>query len=534
MNVLRSAPEKVVTVVRWVSCAGMKLVDLLSNVDLLSPLLDLLSPGDVLRAASCSSETRHLLGCEFVWRRLSRLGGQGPAGPEFLMRDYGEYHDRLTRLGLEPLSRSCYQLLCPRHLRWRWRTSARKIVCMELQDSFSRDSLVSYDVSQEFLALGTLLGQIIVWRLQSDSPQLLEGSLQQRIDKITIRHAKIIVLQNGLLSVYSQEKNLFRLKYRKSFENPDPRLLGEAGEGELETGEFRRRYRARDPVTFPGLHVTVSTTGDQVFGSVRLGQEEFNLHHLETGEVTETVRLGLRVEHLAIVHFMDYSHLIYLLLRSSDSSELVGRFYNTETRQTECDLPLGEEFNLQAGFYSLFSEHGLLMMGQAAGSDCQTYQFCCWSYSGQLVYRHSGWAEFGLCLADCGPTSLTTPRSLNLLHNTSTLLTFSDRTHRGAAVLCLPWSPHTSPSSRLWRVSTSLSLSSPRPGCLVSGSEVAGTVCTVSGARSVTVREERTGKVIWEETVDTVIENIWVGDTVIVIIPPDLRQGNTVSCIHIQ
>ena len=165
---------------------------------------------------------------------------------------------------------------------------------MEVLDSLSRDKLVCYDVSPEFLALGTLLGKIIVWRLQSDSPQLLDGSLQQKIDKVTIRHSKIIVLQNGLLSVYSQDKNLFRLKYRKSFENPDPRLLGEEGESDLDIGEFRRRYRARAPVIFPGLQVTVSTTGEEIFGSVRLGQQEFSLHQ----------ELMLEMETLAILHSM--------------------------------------------------------------------------------------------------------------------------------------------------------------------------------------------------------------------------------------
>ena len=83
--------------------------------------------------------------------------------------------------------------------------------------------------------------------------------------------------------------------------------------------------------------------------------------------------------------------------------------------------------------YIWFSEHGLLMMGQPLQGDSQSYQFCCWSYDGQLVYKHQSWAELGLCLADCGPGSLTTPRSLNLLHNTSHLLTFSQRTHRQSA-----------------------------------------------------------------------------------------------------
>ena len=162
-----------------------------------------------------------------------------------------------------------------------------------------------------------------------------------------------------------------------------------------------------------------------------------SFHQLETGEVRETVTVFFRVEHLAIVHFLDWRHLVYILLRNSDS-ELEGRFYNMETRQTQSSLPLSSEFNTAGGFYSLFSEHGLLMMGQPRHGDSQAFQFCCWSYqSGQLVFRHQSWAEFGLCLADCSPGALTTPRALNLLHNTSSLLTFSQRTYRQAWPLSL-------------------------------------------------------------------------------------------------
>ena len=45
-------------------------------------------------------------------------------------------------------------------------------------------------------------------------------------------------------------------------------------------------------------------------------------------------------------------------------------------------------------------------------------------------------------------------------------------------------------------------------------------------------REEDTGRQVWEEVVDSVIQNIWVGDNIIVIVPPDFKQGNTVACIH--
>ena len=67
----------------------------------------------------------------------------------------------------------------------------------------------------------------------------------------------------------------------------------------------------------------------------------------------------------------------------------------------------------------------------------------------------------------------------------------------------------------------------------MAGTEAAGMVLTVSGTRTVTAREENTGKVVWEEVVDSVIQNIWVGDNIVVSIPPDFKQGNTVACIHV-
>ena len=81
---------------------------------------------------------------------------------------------------------------------------------------------------------------------------------------------------------------------------------------------------------------------------------------------------------------------------------------------------------------------------------------------------------------------------------------------------------------------TFLSLASPRPGCLVAGAEVAGVVVTVAGVRTVTVRAEDTGRVLWEAVTGTHIQNVWVGDTHLVTIPPDFRLGNTLCCVHIE
>ena len=45
-----------------------------------------------------------------------------------------------------------------------------------------------------------------------------------------------------------------------------------------------------------------------------------------------------------------------------------------------------------------------------------------------------------------------------------------------------------------------------------------GILCTVAGARNIVVRDEQTGGKLWYETLQMDVENMWVGDTIIVIV----------------
>ena len=97
-----------------------------------------------------------------------------------------------------------------------------------------------------------------------------------------------------------------------------------------------------------------------------------------------------------------------------------------------------------------------------------------------------------------------------------------------------PGSP--SSSSRLWRLSSSLSVaSSLRASAItVAGCELGGAVVTVGGG-GVAARDENTGRVMWEEGGGGGggggADNIWVGDTVIFTITRGLREGSTAACI---
>ena len=477
----------------------MLLTDLLGNLDLVEVLIAFLSPDDVFRLGSVNQRARDLLvsaeaGGEIVWEWLRRRLGRTEA-EEDGMRDYGEYCARMSRLGLGPVCRECYLQLYGGYLRRAWRSGRRKTTRMRPDPRLTRDKVVCFDACEDFTALGTVFGSIVIWRLDDQEPQIIDGGLEQRIDKVTIRHNKVITLQGGLLSVYSPEpeNELFKLMYRKSFENPDRRLLQSEDNTrtddsdphwvpDLSVPQLRKLYRAMDRIKYPGLHVTVSTTGHQRFAAVRMAEavddkdQRITFHNLETGDMESEMRRDRehRIEHLAMVHFMNFKNLLYIMERREGVGR-VGVFYDMDTGRDQAVIRLSDQVDLGMGFYSLFTEHGLLVAGR---QDPLSYRFCCFSYdTGDLVIAWTGDSEFGLCLADPRTESLVTPRQLNYFYNSPRVLVWSERTHRGAALVCHQWPRwrlgpgHVSQGNeaRRWRLSSSLSVSWLKSSILVAG-----------------------------------------------------------------
>ena len=478
----------------------MLLTDLLGNLDLVEVLIAFLSHDDVFRLGSVNQRARDLLvsaeaGGEVVWEWLRRRLGRIEA-EEDGMRDFGEYCARMLRLGLGPVCRECYLQLYGGHLRRSWRSGRRKTTRMRPDARLVRDKVVCFDACEDFTALGTVFGSVVIWRLDDREPWIIDGGLEQRIDKVTIRHSKVITLQGGLLSVYSPENNdLFKLLYRKSFENPDWRLLQSADDTRTRTDDgdphwlpdlsipqLRKLYRAKDHIKYPGLQVTVSTTGHQRFAAVRMAEaaddkdhsQRITFHNLETGEMESEMRREHRIEHMALVHFMNYNNLLYLMERREGVGR-VGVFYDMDTGRDQAVIRLSDQVDLGLGFYSLFTEHGLLVAGR---QDPLSYRFCCFSYdTGDLVIAWTGDSEFGLCLADPRTESLVTPRQLNYFYTSPRVLVWSERTHRGAALVCHQWPrwrlgpSHVSQGNeaRRWRLSSSLSVSWMKSSILVAG-----------------------------------------------------------------
>ena len=73
-----------------------------------------------------------------------------------------------------------------------------------------------------------------------------------------------------------------------------------------------------------------------------------------------------------------------------------------------------------------------------------------------------------------------------------------------------------------------------RSNVLLAGSQAGGVVCTVPGARSITVRDDMSGGKLWEESLQVDIENMWVGDSIMVTVPKTFKHGNTVCLIHVM
>ena len=72
-----------------------------------------------------------------------------------------------------------------------------------------------------------------------------------------------------------------------------------------------------------------------------------------------------------------------------------------------------------------------------------------------------------------------------------------------------------------------------RSNVLLAGSQVGGILFIVAGARTIVVRDEQTGGKQWEETLQMDVKNMWVGDTIIVTVPKNVMQGNTVCLLQV-
>ena len=223
----------------------------------------------------------------------------------------------------------------------------------------------------------------------------------------------------------------------------------------MDREQFQLRYKPLTPAKFPDQDFTISTTGRERFAAARVGETEVTVHDLMDGNVTQTFSLSqdLKVMKLAIVHLDQFSILLYLLTWQGDQkTSLQGMLYDLDTQKFTVHLHLHQHFDCHAGFFSLFTEHGLLMSGKSVDeSDPLLFTLVCWNYSGEKIYCFSFYSEYGLCLAECKYRALVTPRALNYLYHTADNMIISQRTHRGASVLCFSWPGEF---SQLWKVNS--------------------------------------------------------------------------------
>ena len=512
------------------------------NYDVLERLLQFLPVGDIVGLASIDREWRDTLAREMVWRRVVKREGV-ERKRDYLAKEYGDYIAEAEKAGLEPFCRSFFVTVYPSHWRKKWRSGMREKRYMGVPTELKKDITNCFDVCQDFVAIGTIFGKILVWRFFKEvcDLELLPGCLEQRIDKISIRHRKIIAVQNGLISVFSLKEGVFTFLYCKSFESPDRKFL-DTSEHDfskysvafISREQLSSSYKPLSPAKYPDQDFTVSATDREMFATARVGDNEVSLHDLETGTVINTFSLpqDQRVMKLAIVHLDHVSSFLYILTwKGDDKTSLQGMFYDMDTEEFIAHLHLHQQFDCHAGFFSLFTAHGLLSsLNSVEESDPLMFSFNFWNYLGGKDYSFSFYSDYGLCLAECRLRTLVTPRALNYFYRTSDRIIISQRGDKGSSIIC-----YSGPgeSSQLWSVSSSGEVSGSRSNALLDGSQAGGVVCTVSGAHTIQARDDQTGDQLWEETVKMEIENMWVGDQIIVTVPKNFEKRNTVCMLHV-
>ena len=505
--------------------------ELLGNYDVLERLVQFLPVPDLVKLLSVGRELRDILGGEQVWRRVARRQG-AEREDDYLVKEYDEYVGCSNKAGLEPLCRSFFVTVYPAYLRRRWRTGRRKTRFMTVPPDLKKDIVSCFDVCQEFVAIGTIFGHILVWRFMTgeNEPEILKGSIEEKIDKICVRHNKIIALQNALISVFILKEELFHFQYSKSFESPE----NDDAESEHQSCLPKvtrvqlslNNCKPLRPTRYPDQDFSFSRTGKEIFATARVGNNQVTVHHLHDGKLLHTFSLpeDMRVLKVAIVNINDETTLLYLVTwKGCDKTSLQGMFYNLDTYEFTPHLHLQQQFDCHAGFISLFTAQGLLSC--AGEEEPVIFSFNCWTYLGGKEYSFSLYKDYKLCLAECKLRSLVTPRALNYFYRTPHTIIISQRADKGPSIVCY------SGAGEGWSIIPGAQ--GERSNALLGGSEAGGVVCVGTGSHSVQVVDIETGETLWEERLRVEIENMWVGDGFIVTVPKNFEMSNTVALLSV-
>ena len=172
-----------------------------------------------------------------------------------------------------------------------------------------------FDCEEDIIAVGTTAGCLVCWSISNQSSWPVDCVLASKVDKLYVRHQKVVVMQGGLIQVYQVLPKL-RLVYCKTLDSPKKTLL--LGDYQMNEDDFfvpnipreqlLTRYKPEAPVIFPNLDITVSTEGKERLGISLVGSSQGNIYNLQTGEFEQRVQLdnGDTLLKLGIVQFEEF------------------------------------------------------------------------------------------------------------------------------------------------------------------------------------------------------------------------------------
>jgi len=431
-------------------------------------------------------------------------------------------------------------------LRSAWRKGSGRREKLEVpSDAAKGGEVTCYDCEADLLALGTLQGTIVVWKLNRKGSKTLL-SLQavksgRRVNKVYVRHNMVVAVQGGLLQVHTTKPSL-ALIYCKSLESPDPEKLFGGAESpsndpafvpQLTKQQLEARYLPRHLVTYPGLDMTVSTKGKPRLGLCLTGERSAHLYCLTTGSREGGIAHaeGEKIFKIGLVHTQAHSGLLYTVLQ-----DLYGRYCGVmHSCQGErlWRLELWSVFDYDHSVFSVFTETGILIFGRQAGSEGWypfVWQWQGWSYDGVPSFAHALETEYDMYLADCSQSALVTPRAMSFLFTSRDILVYTQKGHRGVAAFAHTWGPGVT-GSRLWRANCLGEVGAMRTGggstgVPLVGSTVGQVVVTRQGT-SLVVRDLQNGRRLYD--IEGLPEEgaLWGDDEKVVIVPKLLEDGVT-------
>ena len=203
--------------------------------------------------------------------------------------DPGDYIDSEDSQSLEP---SCYWarvLQYSAKLRYRWRNGEGVKTSFLIPECVKSSKIACFDADPDFLAVGTETGYLLVFNTKSKQLQYTNIVKQSKIEKLYVRHSKIVALQFGLIQVYniSSELNFIFCKSVESQTQISENSLDPFHVPKVSIQQMRSRRNG--DVDISKLDLTVSAIGDQTLGLVKSGETSFYVYSLETGDCISRV-----------------------------------------------------------------------------------------------------------------------------------------------------------------------------------------------------------------------------------------------------